>query len=171
MRGLVLDLKQSLEGTRGKQADVSDGLLNIRFKSKKKQSAQVGVDIKFSASGNTAKYVRNYTKQRPVDQLKNLFAAGELEKVTYLLSNMYYLDSSNSDYNSYMQDIADMAALLSGLASILPPKESMLDFNNPRMIANTLTGDRRMFVVINSKMYLMSTFLRGAHDSLLGSEL
>lgn len=174
----ILDgVKGSLTGTTNKLADVSDGIVRFRFKSQGRKvkgrggSFEAGVDVKFSADGDTRTYKRGYKKEKPVREIKNLFVAGDLQKVTYLLTNLYYHDPSNSLYEDYIGQIAELTALLSGLASILPANKSMFNMANPDMVERTLVGDKRIFVVINGQLYLMSQFLKGARDSLFGTQL
>jgi hypothetical protein len=174
---IVDSVKGSLTGTTNKLADVSDGVARFTFKSKGRKvkgrggNFEAGVDVKFSADGDTRKYKRGYSKEKPIREIKNLFVAGDLQKITYLLTNLYYHDPSSGLYEDYIGQMVELTALLSGLASILPPNKSMLNMANADMVERTLVADRRIFVVINGQLYLMSQFLKGARDSLFGTQL
>jgi hypothetical protein len=162
-------MEKALTGTTDKEIDVSDFALKIRFKSTGKEFV-TGVDVKYSSDpskmGN--RYSREGSKKyKLVDELEPLFAAKELDSLTYLLTNLYYHDSSSEEYSKYYNDIIALIKLTAGLRTLLPTNSGASpNFNNPSSVKALLLSDQRMFVLLNNKLFLMTTFLEAVYNSL-----
>jgi hypothetical protein len=170
---IVGDIRTELTGQRDKAIDISDGKATFKFASTG-ETVTIGIDIKYTSKPEEAgrKYNRSYQRQLEVRTLKPLFETGELNAITYLLTNLYFTDSNNPLYKGYYEEIITMVQLISGLLTLLPAGEAFADFTRADMVQTVLERDTRMFVILNDRLYLMTTFLEGVKDSLfnLGSK-
>lgn len=169
MAGVVGRIERSLTGTTNKEEDVSDFTLKLKFKTTGK-SYNVGVDVKYS--GNIDKAGRVYTrsdsdKQRFVGELKALFSGSDLQKITYLLTNLYFHDQENTLYDHYFNSILNLIGITAGLRTLLPTQSGrLLNFGSISSFESIIKTDQRMFVLLNNKLYLMTQFIEAVFDSM-----
>jgi hypothetical protein len=172
---LIQQLQSALTGrqtTKQKRINMIDGILRVNFQTGKGKDFEIGIDVKYSSKKSRLgpKYVRGFEREKKVETLETLFVEGHLNDITYLLTNLYYHNQNDPAYQNYYEQIIQVALLVSGLLTLLPAGKSFANFNNPRMIGNVLRRDKRIFVIINDKLYLMTTFLWGVFDSLFSGK-
>lgn len=169
MAGVVGRIEKSLTGTTNKEEDVSDFILKLKFKTTGKRY-NVGVDVKYS--GNIDKAGRVYTrsdsdKQRPIGELKALFSGSDLQKITYLLTNLYYHDQENTLYGAYFKSILKLIGITAGLRTLLPTQSGrILNFGSISSFESIIKTDQRIFILLNNKLYLMTQFIEAVFDSM-----
>jgi hypothetical protein len=167
MLNLTGKIRTELTGQTDKEIDISDSKAYFKFISTGK-AVEIGIDIKYTKDPNKAGkvYKRGYTRKKEVATLKPLFETGELKAITYLLTNLYFTDSGNPLYKGYYEEIITMVQLISGLLTLLPANDAFADFTRPDMVQKVLEKDTRMFVSLNNRLYLMTTFLESVQHSL-----
>lgn len=169
------ELQRELTGDKDKEIDISDFIVTANF-SESGEQFQIGVDVKYSMDITKAgkAYNRNSSnKQRFFTELEHLFIAKELKIITYLLTNLYFhKGSSDQEYNNYFDQIMELIKFTGGLRTLLPTDQGdAIDFKNPKNIQDTVKSDKRMFVLLNQKLFLMTTFLQSIDESLFQSEI
>jgi aspartate carbamoyltransferase regulatory subunit len=171
----VGELQRELTGKKDKEIDISDFVLKANF-SEEGKPFQIGVDVKYNV--NPAKAGKVYTrgssqKSRFFAELEHLFIARELKAVTYLLTNLYFhKGSSDQEYNDYFDQIMQLIIFTGGLRTLLPTNQGdAIDFKNPKNVQTMVQSDKRIFVMLNQKLFLMTTFLESIDNSLFQSEV
>jgi hypothetical protein len=173
---MIESARANLTGNKDVSTDVSDGTLAIEV-DVQGEPFVAGIDVKYSRTNRRGylKYYRKGGADRPVGELEPLFEDNMLTDLTYLLSNLYYYNPK-SESEEYFQNVLDVARFIQGLLLLLPPEKQKgkvkpLDLIGGDGIVKTLTNDTRIFVSINDKLMLMTSFLKAVEDSVFNLEL
>lgn len=173
IKNIVGSFNRELTGGIDKEADITDFQLAVTFEKEEKPFV-IGVDAKFSfdpkKAGKEYKRSGSDDKEQLFNELEPLFAAKELHTITYLLTNLYFHQKENSEFNNqydtYIKEISDVINLTVGLRTLLPTnKGQLIKFGNPESIQGVMEKDTRIFVLLNHKLFLMTSFLEAIHDA------
>lgn len=173
IKNIVGSFNRELTGGIDKETDITDFQLAVTFEKEEKPFV-IGVDAKFSfdpkKAGKEYKRSGSNDKKQLFNELEPLFAGKELHTITYLLTNLYFHQKENSEFNNqydtYIKEISDVINLTVGLRTLLPTnKNQRIKFGNPQSIQGVVEKDTRIFVLLNHKLFLMTSFLEAIQDA------